>query len=422
MKKILIVSSWAPPMPGGPQNLYNLFSQFPKDTFAILTSSESKGTGQEGKILGKWLPCEYFYYDQASFTRHPADVSQSSAPAKSTPSFKQVVANALRSLPFFGEQIYDSLGVLNLIRVFRNSAVRTVHQSKANILMGISDKGPALITTWLAARRLRLPYVIYLYDLYRGNNISGILGLLAKFLERPILTNAQKVILTNEGTEDYYRRRYGSKISTAVVHNSTFSDAYEKFRQPYAPQPPYRIIFTGHVYWPQEESVLNIIKAMKQLSDLPLTLDMYIPVPPPRIREAIIGHDNITLSSANQDDMPRIQNQATLLFLPLSWNTPSPDIIATATPGKFTDYLASGRPMLIHAPDYAYVSRYAREHDLGIVVDQNDVGQLAKTIRRFLANPAVGQEYIRNSLSIFQKNHEAIKNAEKLTKLLNMIE
>jgi glycosyltransferase involved in cell wall biosynthesis len=160
---------------------------------------------------------------------------------------------------------------------------------------------------------------------------------------------------------------------------------------------------------------------MKKLSDLPLNLELYIPSASPVIKKVILGQTNILLTSAPPGAMPQIQSQATLLFLPLAWNTKAPDIIATATPGKFTDYLASGRPMLIHAPDYAYVSRYGKENNLGLVVDQNSVDALAKAIRDFLADPAQGQKYIDNALRVFHQNHDAHKNAIKLTELLKMV-
>ncbi len=77
--------------------------------------------------------------------------------------------------------------------------------------------------------------------------------------------------------------------------------------------------------------------------------------------------------------------------------------------------------MLVHAPDYAYISRYTREHSLGLVVDQDNVEALASTIREFLKNPEQGNQYIENALRIFNENHDAHQNAEKLTKLLKTI-
>jgi glycosyltransferase involved in cell wall biosynthesis len=190
----------------------------------------------------------------------------------------------------------------------------------------------------------------------------------------------------------------------------------------YAPYPPFAIIFTGNVCWAQLHSILNLIQAAKLLSDLPLNIRLYVPVSVPELVEALRGQPRITLAAAHQSEMPRIQSEATLLFLPLAWHTESPDIIATATPGKFTDYLASGRPMLIHAPEYAFVSRYARQHQLGLVVDQDSPELLATAIREYLQRPERGKTYITNALAMFQNNYEAGKSARILAETLNEIQ
>jgi len=53
LKKVLIISSWAPPAIGGPQNLYNLLRDFPEDSYCLLTSFYNIDN-QSAKI-GNWL-------------------------------------------------------------------------------------------------------------------------------------------------------------------------------------------------------------------------------------------------------------------------------------------------------------------------------------------------------------------------------
>ena len=117
--------------------------------------------------------------------------------------------------------------------------------------------------------------------------------------------------------------------------------------------------------------------------------------------------------------MPGIQRQATLLLVALAWHTDAPDVVATATPGKSVEYLASGRPMLVHAPDYAYISRHTRQHRLGLVVDRDEPAALAQTIRDFLSEPRVGQEYVDNAREMYGRRHGAIDAAAQLVSVLN---
>ena len=288
------------------------------------------------------------------------------------------------------------------------------------MLMGTSDNGPALISSYLLSRSSKLPLYCFLFDLYKGYRLDAPTNWMANLFEPKIIKTAKKVFVTNDGTMELYQSRYPQfKEKFQVICNSVFTDQYQILNRDYRPSPPYTIIFTGHVYWPQEQSVMNMINAMPFLKDLPLQLELYIPRPNIRIQNAVKKSAQIRLLFAPQNEMPQIQNKATLLFLPFSWDTDGREIIATATPAKFTDYLGAGRPMLIHAPDYAFVAQYAKKYDLGLVVDRNDVVFLAQTIREFIQKPKHGQQFIKNSFQIFYQNHDAVKNAELLKKIIN---
>ena len=212
------------------------------------------------------------------------------------------------------------------------------------MLMGTSDNGPALISSYLLSRSSKLPLCYFLFDLYKGYRLDAPTNWMANFFEPKIIKTAKKVFVTNDGTKELYQSLYPQfKEKFQVICNSVFTDQYQILNRDYHPSPPYTITFTGHVYWPQEQSVINMIKAMPLLKDLPLRLDLYIPRPNIRIQNAVKKSAQIRLLFASQSEMPQIQNKATLLFLPFSWDTDGLEIIATATPAKFTDYLGAGR-------------------------------------------------------------------------------
>ncbi|MFA6391484.1 MAG: glycosyltransferase [Patescibacteria group bacterium] len=415
-KKILIISSWAPPMIGGPQSLYNVFSQFPKDSYSILTSYNIIWDTQKSNVSGSWLPCKYYFFD------HKGEINGGSVKiltASKNVNIAKKVFDFFKALPVFNLIVISALLVYSIFSTTKKT-ITISKQNKFNMLLGLSDIGYALISTYFAHKITKIPYALYIFDVYKGYKFELPYKFLASLFEKVIFKNAKIIIVTNKATEDLYKKRYGDSLNIKIIHNSVFTDAYDKIRVERHITAPYKIIFTGYVYWAQEQSLLNLIKAMEQLIDLPVELLIYSPKPTDAIRNSIVNKNNIKLLSANQSEIPKIQNEATLLFLPLSWNTNAPAIITTATPGKYTDYLASGRPMLVHAPDYAYVSQYTKENQLGLVVDKNDIQLLADTIRNFIKYPGNGQNYVNNALKIFYQNHDAKKNAKKLAKLLEI--
>lgn len=426
LDKILIVSNWAPPMVGAAQSLYNLFSQFPSSKYAILTHFNNIKSGASRE--GFWLPCDYYFFDHTTiYQKNPSKPLLDNTERKAnqnltiTDKLKDLILLLLRLLRI-PQLIFLGFIVLRAIIKFYLRGKIVIKEANIKKIMGTSDNGSAMISSYLLSKKTGLPLYYFLFDLYYGYYFKAPVNWLAKFFEKRLISHAKQVFVTNIATLQFYQSRYTQfKEKFHIIYNSVFVNSYKQIHTEYNPRPPYLIIYTGHIYWPQEQSLINLIKAMSLLKDVSVKLDLYIPRPSPKIIRAVQRSNQIRLLYAPQKEMPRIQGEATLLFLPLSWNTKSPDIITTATPGKFTDYLASGRPMLIHAPDYAYVSQYTKEYQSGLVVDKNDVQLLANTIRDFLKNPKQGQYYIDNALKIFYQNHDARKNAEKLAGLLNAI-
>ncbi len=397
-------------MIGGPKNLYNLFSLFPRDSYIILTSANA--IDPLSAATGSWLPGKYVYFDRKD--GESLSKKESSAGERDRIPIRRRMSVLIQRIPLFGKALLDALYLLlNLPKIIRSSR-KVIREDGITRLLGISDEGLALLGTYLAHKISGLPYSLYLFDLYRGNNLTCFNKTVARILEPRLIRSAEVVIVTNEGTGEYLRRRYGGSFRLEIVHNSAFPHDFQGLRARPPGELPCKILFTGNVYWAQEGAVLSMIRAMDLLRDLPVELDLYCPQATATIRSAGIGRSNVRLTSAPQSEMPRVQSEATLLFLPLAWGTDAPDIIATASPGKFTDYLASGRPMLVHAPDYSYIARYSREHDVGIVVDQDDVGVLAGAVREFLRDPSRGSRCVENALKMFKTYHDARENAKKL--------
>lgn len=422
--KLLIISNWAPPMVGASLSLYNLFSQLSQKSYSILTNYSNISTGAEKG--GLWLPCDYFFFNHAPIRQaqiHKPPLHNYATQKKKASSLFHHLAGKTETilrhfLPL--KILYLTYSVTQAIIGFYFTGKKITSKEGITMLMGTSDNGPALISSYLLSRSTKLPLCYFLFDLYMGYRLDPPTNWLAKYFEPKIISAAKIIFVTNDGTKEHYQLRYPQcKEKFRAIYNSVFIDQYQKLNRNYNPTPPFTIVFTGHVYWPQEQSIMNMIKAMSLLKDFPVQLKLYIPRPNFRIQNAVKDSSRIQLLVASQSEMPQIQNSATLLFLPFAWNTDGPEIIATATPAKFTDYLGAGRPMLIHAPNYSYVARYARKHDLGLVVDQNNIGILANTIRNFLQNPKSGQHYINNALQIFYQNHNAVKNAELLKQGIN---
>lgn len=110
-----------------------------------------------------------------------------------------------------------------------------------------------------------------------------------------------------------------------------------------------RIVYTGAIYQAHFDAFRNLVLALDQIN-LKKTIYIYSSRTQAQLeRDGIQGHvvyhDHVEHRKSIEE-----QRRADILFLPLAFNSIYPNIIRTSSPGKMGEYLASGRPVLVHAP------------------------------------------------------------------------
>lgn len=420
-KKILIVSSYAPPAIGGPQTFYNLLCQLPPEYYCILTSFYAIDNLSAQK--GTWLSGKYIFYDNLKGKKpEPGVVKNTLKETNSTRNFIQKLKFIMKRIPLMREIMGIPVIFLQIGAIVR-SGKKAIKETGSEILLGVSDYGPAMLGSYILHKMTKHPLYIFLFDLYRGNFFPFPGELLANLFEKRILKEATVIIVNNEGTKLFYHARYGNEISKKIIiiHNSVFPETYEDLKNIKTKKnnkSPYTILFTGRINWPQLGAIKNLIKAVNEIKDLDLRFVIYSPMPKKFLNSIdIIESEKVKLSFAPPEEMPKIQNEADILFLPLSWNTPSQAIIDTATPGKLTDYLIAGKPILVHAPASSYLVKYAKERNFALSIDEENVELLKAGIKKILTEPIYAEELVKNAQATFFENHDANKNAEKFKKI-----
>jgi glycosyltransferase involved in cell wall biosynthesis len=246
---------------------------------------------------------------------------------------------------------------------------------------------------YLASRRTGARFYAYLLDQY-GHMVAHALGehIFAR-LEPTLLKRAAQVIAPNESQRDEVRRRH--HVDAVVIHNPCDLAEYDgpaaaqRLDLAIAQRDERRIVYTGSIGPLQYDAFRNLLTAMAARERRNLRLHVYSPQSQARlesegIRGPVVFHPPQPLST-----MPALQQQADLLFLPLAFQSTHPDIVRTAAPGKMGEYLAAGRPILVHAPPDSFLARYFRDHECGVVVDRSDPAELAAALESVLTDAAL---------------------------------
>jgi glycosyltransferase involved in cell wall biosynthesis len=204
----------------------------------------------------------------------------------------------------------------------------------------------------------------------------------AQVLEPIVLRGAAGVVVLNEFVARAYRGQYG--VNPTIIRVPLQPEALEgEFDAPWpAEKDELRIVFTGQIYDINLDAVHNMIEAINQLGRPEVKLHVYTAQPWEEleargVRGPVVFHEQLPPL-----EFFAMQRRADILFMPLAFESPYPEIVRTTAPGKLPEYLASGRPILAHAPANSFAAWYVNRHQCGVFVDRREAAPLVQAIRR----------------------------------------
>ena len=250
-----------------------------------------------------------------------------------------------------------------------------------------------LPASFLAARAVGIAYYSYMFDDYSSQWVNPEERRFAQAACRQVIQEADGVIVPNEFLARVYRQTYG--IEAVIVRNSVAE--IPPLPPPRVAGQPFRIVFTGTIYEAHFDAFIRLTQMLTRFAAGEIEFHIYTASDPAYLAKHGIGAPAILHASVSSMEALSIQRSADALFLPLAFASPYPEIINTSAPGKMGEYLASGRPVLVHAPRESFLSWYCRQHACAAVVDGPSVDWLHAATLELIQSPTLGDTLVRNA-------------------------
>ena len=238
----------------------------------------------------------------------------------------------------------------------------------------------------LASEMAKVPFVAYMFDDYAYQWIGAFRPFSAR-LEKRMAKRAVGIIAPNEFLQQAYARRYGLQ-STLVRNPAPLYDLEEldKVERVFIKEAVH-IVYAGAVYHANDDALRNLVEAIRRTGRTDIRFHIYTSQAEQELKErGVAGSSVMCHSHITAAEIPGVLRQADILFLPLAFNCPIPEVIRTSAPGKMAEYLSVARPILVHAPSDSFCSWFFNKHGCGVVVDQYDPALLAEQIELILAS------------------------------------
>jgi len=279
---------------------------------------------------------------------------------------------------------------------------KIIEREKCEAIVACSGHLHDMPAARLASRLKGIRFYAYYFDYYSHQFTLPETRALAKLAERWFIHRTDGIITTNAVTRDHLQQRYG--VDAMVLHFPFDLAGYQQ-RQAgcsqvqQGPKNEVRIVYTGAVYHAHFDAFHNLIRAIEMLGRSEIKLHIYTAQPTATLAtEGIASRSIVFHDHRHTYEVPCVQRTADVLFLPLAFNSPYPMLVQTAAPVKLPEYLASGRPILCHAPHGSFISSYLRDHDCGLVVDQSDPERLAAALDQLLRDTTLQSKITTNAL------------------------
>ena len=308
---------------------------------------------------------------------------------------------------------------LNVSLLARRLA-RIVREEGCEAVVAFSGNLTDLPVGHAASRILGLPFYAYVCDYYSRQHFDAHARSFATRAEPAVLRGARRVVVLNEFLRDELKRRYG--VEPSLIYNPCDLEPYESGRAGGGGDGDgvRQIVYTGAVYEAHFDAFRNLVRAVESLRRPDLRLHLYTSQSPRQLGERGVSGPVVVHDMVPGSQVPEIQKRADILFLPLAFDSPYPEIIKTSAPFKMGEYLAAGRPVLVHAPEDSFLAWYFRRHECGVVVGESDPARLAAAIGRITDDAGLRRKLAANAWERARADFSIAGAQEKFARLVGL--
>jgi glycosyltransferase involved in cell wall biosynthesis len=280
---------------------------------------------------------------------------------------------------------------------------------RRRVLFVVFPEESVLLAGYLVHLLTRLPLAVYFHDLYRENRTGFPFGTLARWLEPRVMRRARVFFSLHPAMAKHYEKTRDLRKQVILRHclNLSLPDRVE----PRELSGSMRIGFSGNIYG----NVLDCLRTMTGVlsEDTGLDFVYFTPASEESLRQfGVLGRNMTRRFASSSEELRRGLEECDVLYLPLCFDCPGLDPleIATAFPTKTLEYLASGRPVLVHCPGHYQIAEFFREHDAGLVVDRPDAQSLRAGLGRLRDDALLRARLVGNAVDaarLFEGSHIA---------------
>lgn len=274
-------------------------------------------------------------------------------------------------------------------------------------------------------RQTNLPLVIHMMDDW-PSTISNY-GLFKKYWNtridqefRQLLGKVDLYLSISDAMSEEYLRRYHKQFK--AFHNPVDIDQFKLPRgERLLNGPRFRILYIGRIGTANKQTIISFAGFVSRfkISNLVVEFDIFTKEAENTDLISVGKLDNVhILPPVSHDQVPALLMDYNLLLLPLDFTEAGLKFAKFSMPTKASEYMLSGTPVLIIAPQDTTVSRFFSENECGYCVSKLTDNEFDKALRFLILNGECRSKISRKAIELAKERFDGEKVRKEFQKLL----
>lgn len=308
------------------------------------------------------------------------------------------------SLPNMFPRLYSRMRYHfpNLMRLSIQWAIkRNLKKMGSKVVLGVFPQDESVVAAFLAARQLRLPFYLYLQDLWLENESPGTARRkFAETWEPIVLKEATRVICMTEAAQRFYEQKYGIKtfLLPHSIPESEFADAPRTLTPPNMPNPT--AVFMGAIGPKFNMDALRVLTRASEKFPEKYQLVFSTPEKVEHLKKLGIWSTRLHVTYVPRPQVKKFLSDSHVLIAPISHKNCTLEEVNTIFSTKLLDYMLSGRPIIVYAPKKSYLAEYASEKGWAYVVTEDSPQALSDAIVKVIEDQELSRKLVGAALEV----------------------
>ena len=421
LPKVLIIGQPFNNDTGGGVTLTNLFLGWPSDKLAVACTgyvlefnvdiSICRNIYQLGYKEDKWIfP---FSLIKRKYASGPLKLSEKRIQNFSIPNKSKLRAKLIMEymLPF--------LKILNFNQVVRKTTLsddlrKWLDEFKPDVIYAQAEDRARIAFCLEVQAYLNKPMIYHIMDDWQEVITDG---LFKKYWEKKVdaalrllFKRSSLLMSICDEMSIEYKQRYNENF--VAYHNPVeldFWKPYQKKNYDLSNSPT--LLYAGRIGLGIDSSLKTIAKAIDQVNeDLNMSAKFVLQTQPGEKPAWLAEYKCVQHQSfVPYEELPKVLSSADFMVLPYDFAKGPLKYIRLSMPTKASEYMISGTPIIVFAPEETAIVKYAQKSGWAKVIVENEVEVVTEAIKQLFQNKDERRKIAQNAIQVAENNHDSRK-------------